>query len=366
MICITKQSTWEQPTIVKRMYDVFLISNGTINIDAWTNFKQKYPNAQKVENCESFQQVAVKSLTKHFWAVWDNLELNNEFQLDYKILEWDNDYIHVFKNGNYYDGVCIFPKHAKVLQREWDYRFFTNKKEIDIVASDPKPYDVAFISYKEKFAENNYKKLLKRVPYAQWTRDVKGIHQAHIEAAKLATTEMFYIVDADAEVVDEFNFDMQIPYYDFNARNSVYVWRSRNPVNNLEYGYGGVKLFPRQKTINMDTTKPDMTTSISESFRPMDTVANSTVINTDAFTAWKSAFRECVKLSSRTIDRQDDTETTDRLDVWCTVGKEKPYGEYTIRGANEGREYGKQNSNNIEALYKINDFAWLKERFDER
>ena len=65
------------------MYDVFLISNGTINIDVWTNFKQKYPNAQKVENCESFQQVAVKSLTKHFWAVWDNLELNNEFQLDY-------------------------------------------------------------------------------------------------------------------------------------------------------------------------------------------------------------------------------------------------------------------------------------------
>ena len=347
------------------MYDVFFISSGSINDDAWSKFKQRFPNAQKVEHCDSFQKVAAKSLTKHFWAVWDNLHLDSEFELDYKIPEWDDKYIHVFKNGNYYDGVCIFPKHAKVLQREWDYRFFTNKKEMDVVASHPQPYDIAFISYKEEFAEQNYKKLLERVPYARWTRGVKGIHQAHIEAAKSATTEMFYIVDADADVVEDFEFNMQIPYYDFNARKSVYVWRSRNPVNELEYGYGGVKLFPRQMTIDMNTSKPDMTTSISESFRPMDTVANSTVINTDPFTAWKSAFRECVKLSSRTIDRQDDAETSQRLDTWCTVGADKPYGEYAIRGAKEGREYGKQNSNNTEALYKINDFNWLRERFNE-
>ena len=347
------------------MYDVFLVSGGTIDDDAWSKFKQRFPNAQKVEHCDTFRKVADKSLTKHFWAVWDNLNLNEDFDLGYKIPEWDDKYIHVFKNGKYHDGVCLFPKNAKVLQREWDYRFFTNKKEMDVVASHPQPYDVAFISYKEDFAEANYKKLLGRVPYARWTRDVKGIHQAHIEAAKQATTEMFYIVDADADVVEDFKFDMQIPYYDFNARKSVYVWRSRNPVNDLEYGYGGVKLFPRQLTIDMDTSKPDMTTSISDSFRPMDTVANPTVINTDPFTAWKSAFRECVKLSSRTIDRQDDTETAERLDVWCTVGADKPYGEYAIRGAKEGREYGAKHSNDTEALYRINDFKWLRERFNE-
>lgn len=360
-----KQSIWAQRIIVKLMYDVFFISNGIVDDNAWILFKQRFPNAQKIENAKTFSDVSKKSLTKHFWVVWDNLLLDPEFNLDYKIPEWDDRYIHVFKNGNYYDGVCLFPKNSKVLQREWDYRFFTNKKEIDIVASHPKQYDVAFISYKEKFAEENYNKLLERVPRATWTRDIKGIHQAHIEAAHTATTEMFYIVDADADVVEDFTFDMQIPYYDFNARKSVYVWRSRNPVNNLEYGYGGVKLFPRQMTIDMDITKPDMTTSISDSFRPMDTVANSTVINTDPFTAWKSAFRECVKLSSRTIDRQDDTETADRLDIWCTVGADKPYGEHAIRGAKEGREYGKQNSNNLEALYMINDFKWLREKFNE-
>lgn len=348
------------------MYDIFFVSNNNIDSNAWTKFKSRFPSAQKIENAKTFIDVAKKSFTKHFWVVWDNLEIQDNFTFDYKIPEWDSKYVHVFKNGDYFDGVCIFPKSAKILQREWDYRFFTNKKEIDTVATQPKPYDVAFISYHEKFATENYNKLIKKVPNAQWTRDVKGIHFAHIEAAKKATTEMFYIVDADADVLDDFKFDMQIPYYDFNARKSVYVWRSKNPINDLEYGYGGVKLFPRKLTIDMDTTKPDMTTSISDSFRPMDTVANSTIINTDPFTTWKSAFRECVKLSSRIIDRQDDTETTNRLDTWCNVGADKLYGEYSIRGAQEGREYGKQNSNDIEALYKINDFEWLKERFNER
>ena len=45
-------------------------------------------------------------------------------------------------------------------------------------------------------------------------------------------------------------------------RDAVHVWRSRNPINDLEYGYGGVKLFPRIATINVDVNKSDMTTSI--------------------------------------------------------------------------------------------------------
>lgn len=346
------------------MYDLFFVSDGEINENVWNNFKHRFPNAQKVEHCKKFETVANKSLTKHFWVVWDNIKLKDDFILDYKIPKWDEKYIHVFKNGLFYDGVCLFPKNSKVLQREWDYRFFTNKKEIDVQASIPQQFDVAFISYKESFAETNYNKLLTKAPNAIWIKDVTGIHQAHIEAAKKCTTEMFYIVDADAEVVEDFSFDMQIPYYDFNARKTVYVWRSKNPVNNLEYGYGGVKLFPRQMTIDMDTSKPDMTTSISNNFKAMDTVANSTVINTDPFTAWKSAFRECVKLSSKVIDRQDNTETEERLNVWCTKGKDAEYGEYAIRGAIEGRKFGVENSNKLDQLMLINDFNWLKERFN--
>ena len=48
---------------------------------------------------------------------------------------------------------------------------------------------------------------------------------------------------------------------------------SRNPINDLVYGYGGIKLFPTQMTRDMDTTTPDMTTSISDRFKKMDKIS---------------------------------------------------------------------------------------------
>ena len=87
----------------------------------------------------------------------------------------------------------------------------------------------------------------------------------------------------------------------------------------------------------MDLSKPDMTTSITDKFKAMDTISNITAFNTDPFNTWKSAFRECCKLSSKVIDRQKNQETEDRLDIWCTVGADKPYGKHAILGAKAGR-----------------------------
>lgn len=345
------------------MYDIFLIGKGKIDPIQWTNFKQKYPTAQKAENISTFDQVSKKSFTKFFWAVWDYLDVSPHFKFDYSIPKWDEQYIHVFKNGEYYDGICIFPKSAKILQREWDYRFFTNKKEIDVVASQSKNWDIIFISYDEEFADRNYHKICEKInrPIKR-IHGIKGVHQAHIEAAKKSDTEMFYVIDADADLSDDFSFDYKIPYYDFNAKSSVYVWKSQNPVNRLIYGYGGVKLLPKYLTINMDLSKPDMTTSISKQFRPMDQISNITAFNTDPFNSWKSAFRECCKLSSKVIDRQDDKETEFRLNVWCNETTDPD----ALAGAKAGCAYGIENKNDLEALKKINDFEWLKELFDAR
>jgi hypothetical protein len=95
-------------------------------------------------------------------------------------------------------------------------------------------------------------------------------------------------------------------------------------------------------------------------------VSNITAFNTDPLNTWKSAFRECCKLSSKVIDRQNETETNARLEVWCTSGKDKPYGNFAIDGAIAGAEYGNANRDNLEALKKINDFDWLKVQFEQR
>lgn len=222
-------------------------------------------------------------------------------------------------------------------------------------------YDIVFISYQEPNAEENWARLKERFPFSKRVHGVKGIHQAHIRAASICFTDMMWVVDGDAQVLESFNFD----YTPFDLEY-VYVWRSRNPVNDLEYGNGGLKLLPRKLTLNMDTSKPDMTTSISKKFKPVFEVSNITTFNTDPFNTWKSAFRECCKLSSKIIDRQKSDETDDRLRAWCSKGKDRPFGEYAISGAKAGALYGQENQGNIKALKLINDFDWLKSKFEEQ
>ena len=219
-------------------------------------------------------------------------------------------------------------------------------------------YDIVFISYNEPNADANWQLLKDRFARAKRIDGVKGIHQAHIAAAKKCFTKMFWVVDADAQILDTFNFDHKVDEYDLET---VHVWRSRNPVNNLLYGYGGVKLLPRKLTLNMDTTKPDMTTSISEYFKAMPETSNVTAFNTNEFEAWKGAFRECAKLASKTIERQNEEETNERLRIWTTVGKDQQFGEYCINGAIAGREFGLSSKPNLQL---INDFDWLRTQFD--
>jgi hypothetical protein len=224
-------------------------------------------------------------------------------------------------------------------------------------------FDIIFISYQEPNAEENWKNLSEKFPRAQRIHGVKGIHQAHLEAAKKASSEMFWVVDGDARLVPDFKFEYDVEQ---SFKDFVHVWRCKNPVNDLVYGYGGVKLLPRDLTLNMDVTKPDMTTSISSKFKPVKILSNITDFNSDPFSAWKGGFRECVKLSSKVIDRQKDAETEYRLDVWCSVGKNKLYGKYVLDGANDGRKYGSENMGDTAKLKLINDFDWLKKQFEEK
>ena len=171
---------------------------------------------------------------------------------------------------------------------------------------------------------------------------------------------MFYVVDGDAYLTDDWSFEYQPSIFD---RDCVHVWRSQNPVNDLEYGYGGVKLLPRQLTLNVDPNCVDMTTSISSRFKPMNKISNVTAFNTDEFNTFRSAFRECTKLSSNILKRQLTRESSKRLDIWCTVGADKPFGEWAIKGANAGRDFGIRNIGNQKNLLLINNTDWIKEEF---
>ena len=221
-------------------------------------------------------------------------------------------------------------------------------------------YDIVFISYNEPQSTSRYIELVTRFVYNKIIRvdGVRGIHAAHIEAARRVKTKMFWVVDADAKILPNFKFDIKL---DPNEEDIVHVWRSINPVNGLEYGYGGVKLLPTELTLNMKLDSLDMTTNISQRFKAMDEISNVTAFNTDPLGTWRSAFRECVKLSSR----NQDSETAERLKIWQFNNRGEPFAEYARGGASAGTWYGTTYKDDLTALAKINDFDWLEIQFNE-
>jgi len=220
-------------------------------------------------------------------------------------------------------------------------------------------YDLAFITYLDDDAEAKYQKICEKFPDAKWIRDVPGIFAAHQEAARQCNSKMFWVVDGDAEIADNFSFDYIPDQYDHDV---VHVWKSMNPITGDVYGYGGVKLFNREQVLEADTWGLDFTTGLSSRFKVVDDVSCITRFNTSEYATWRSAFRECVKLC-----RNDDPESDARLDNWLSPAFDtEPFAEYAIKGAMQGVEYYEENANNLSKLELINDYDWLYDRFSHQ
>ena len=348
------------------MYDIIFISrnNKSSELD-FNRLKQTWPFAK---TADSFRDAQKKSTTKLFWAIWPDVIVDIHFNFDYRPPVHEEQYIHIWPNSadRNLPAVGLFPKTKEVTDTEIENRFFSGMIKMNTIASHTKYYDVVFISFNEEYADANYHRLVTHAGVMQnnvlRVAGVKGIHQAHIAAAELATTNMFYVVDADAIISENFKFNLLLSE---KENDIVHVWRSQNPVNGLEYGNGGVKLLPRELTLNLDVNSTDMTTSISSKFKVMPTVSNITKFNTSSFNTWRSAFRECVKLSSGVIHGDELAESQVRLNTWLYQGGDTEFGEYAKGGASAGQWYGTTYKDDPEALSKINDYEWLEIQFNE-
>ena len=251
----------------------------------------------------------------------------------------------------------VDPKYANGKEDIWAFKIKAHSSIGDKHMSFIKPMidtDVVFISYNEANAEENWQRVREKFPKAKRVDKVKGIFEAHKRAAEIVDTEMFYVVDGDAEIIDAWDFNFIPSVFDLDV---VHLWTSRNPINDLEYGYGGVKLFPRKLLLEATTWRVDLTTGLGK-LKLINEVSNITAFNTDPFNTWRSAFRECAKLSAST---DHDAET--RLNIWCTMGRDKPYGEYALSGAAQGKLYGSENKDDVEKLKLINNYEWMKNEF---
>lgn len=241
--------------------------------------------------------------------------------------------------------------------------------------------DVFFLSYNEPYADENYELLLEKAPHARRVNGIKGFTQAHQECARRSLTNNFYVVDSDAVIVDDFEFYFTPSKYNtwwgIPEADCLCLWSSINPINGLVYGHGGVKLLPKDKLLSKNPETVDFTTGFGLSVKVFDQVSNITKFNYDEFTTWRSAFRECAKLTTNLTNEElrhklnyDDeliekfiNETKDRLKTWTKKGRSKTFGKYAIEGALAGQAYGDLHQGDTEALKLINDIEWMRNEF---
>lgn len=219
-------------------------------------------------------------------------------------------------------------------------------------------YDIFFISYDEETAEQNWTLISERMPHARRVHGIKGIHNAHKACANAAFTEMFWTIDGDTVIDDGFDFNFIPPIWD---RSYLHLWYSRNPINDLVYGYGSLKLWPKKSLIEFDGNWLDFTTTVGN-IKIIDNVVATTNFNFNAYSAWKSAFRESVKLCLN-ISNGDLGESLDRLVTWATKQNPVPFSSDAKLGVRHGIRYFLDSKDDRDALRRINDFEWLRSMY---
>jgi hypothetical protein len=218
-------------------------------------------------------------------------------------------------------------------------------------------FDIFFVSYEEANAEENWKIIKSRFATARRVHGIKGISAAHRICATKSFTSMFWTVDGDTTVDYTWDFSYVPPEWD---QQYLHLWYSRNPLNTLVYGYGAVKLWPKNRVLEHDKSWIDFTTSVGN-IKIMNQCIATTNFNSTPFETWKSAFRESVKLQKNIIENPNDIESIERLNSWMLPSTDSQYSEWCVKGVNDAQIWYKTNSTN---LLLINDFSYLKSYFE--
>jgi hypothetical protein len=210
-------------------------------------------------------------------------------------------------------------------------------------------YDFVFLSYDEPNADENYENLQKQVPWAKRVHGVKGSDAAHKTCANLSETDRLVIVDGDNFVYGDLLYQTLEVTDDIALSNTVFSWPSYNVINGLIYGNGGIKFWPKDAILNMQTHEASDPTDLKSqvdfcwtmNYVGIDHCFSETRNNATPHQAWRAGFREGVKMSLNDGARVSTISeiysgNLNRLLIWMTVGLDSTNGIWAILGARQG------------------------------
>jgi hypothetical protein len=236
--------------------------------------------------------------------------------------------------------------------------------------------DCFYISFDEPQKEKHWASLLRIAPWAQRVDGVRGFDAAHKRCAELSSTDLLITIDGD-NIVDDVFFNMEIELLDQYA-DCVLSWNSRNHINGLVYGNGGVKIWSKTFLQSMRSHENAVDESHAVDFCwdnkyiQLHNIYSTTYPNGSALQAFRAGFREGCKM---TLDRGQVAPSPElaatkmyslnlqRLLVWGSIGRDVENGKWAILGTRLGTHYTNVARGDIKLVRDYDAFGEFAEQF---
>ena len=186
--------------------------------------------------------------------------------------------------------------------------------------------------------------------------DKLALENALKAAATASSTPWFYAMFAKTRLHESWQFDHPPDYW---QEPKHYIFYAQNLSNDLVYGEMGVIMYHKQLVLespDFDQLGLDFTMSFPVSVVPKISAYGD--FATDPYRAWRTAFRECVKLSHWS-QTKPCVGTEYRLHVWTTHAHGE-HADWVLKGARDGVNYSNANAHNEPALKKTFRWDWLQ------
>ena len=248
-------------------------------------------------------------------------------------------------------SVVIVPRECKnyLNKQVYDYPYIDKTYKLGA----DKPLDIVFIDNGESNAEHTYQHLCK-VASLTWANrihrssGVNGRVAAYRAAAEKSTTPWFFAVFAKLWVNEKFDWRWQP---DRLQEPKHYIFHAENPVNGLVYGHQAMIAY--NKKLVLENTAPGLDFTLDQAHEVVPVVSGIAMYDETPWVAWRTAFRECIKLKHSLPNVENEW----RLSQWLTI--DRTAEKWSQKGAEDAIEYYKAVDGDFTELKKSYDWNWL-------
>ena len=212
------------------------------------------------------------------------------------------------------------------------------------------PLDIVFIDNGEPIAEINWLQLPHVSDQNKIHRSsgVNGRVAAYRAAAELSTTPWFFAVFAKLETNPNFDWTWQP---DRLQEPKHYIFHAYNPVNELTYGHQAIIAY--NKKLVLENTAGGLDFTLDQAHEVVPLMSGTANYHYDAWTCWRTAFRETIKLRHSLPDIENEY----RLRAW--LERDNTKDKWSQKGAEDAVEYYEAVAGDFAELRKSYDWNWL-------